>query len=123
MHHYGALLWCVSLGEPIGWPSTLASVYTIALISDQTPEVNVFDAKQLDELTRGVLNALPSGVREVQQDLGKNLRAALQSVFTKLDLVTREEFEVQSAVLLRTREKLTALEARVAELEKLSGKE
>lgn len=123
MHHYGALLWCVSLGERIGWPSTLASVYTIALISDQTPEVNVFDAKQLDELTRGVLNALPSGVREVQQDLGKNLRAALQSVFTKLDLVTREEFEVQSAVLLRTREKLTALEARVAELEKLSGKE
>lgn len=83
----------------------------------------MFDTKQLDELTRGVLNALPTGVREMQEDVEKNLRAALQSVFAKLDLVTREEFEVQSAVLLRTREKLTALEARVAELEKLSGKE
>lgn len=83
----------------------------------------MFDTKQLDELTRGVLNALPTGMREMQQDVEKNLRAALQSVFAKLDLVTREEFEVQSAVLLRTREKLTALEARVAELEKLSGKE
>jgi len=79
---------------------------------------NVFDAKQLDELANNVLKALPTGVREMQQDVEKNLRGALQSVFAKLDLVTREEFEVQSAVLLRTREKLTALEARVSELEK-----
>ena len=79
----------------------------------------MFDAKQLDELTQRVVNALPPGVREMQQDVEKNLRAALQSVFAKLDLVTREEFEVQSAVLLRTREKLTALEARVVQLEKI----
>ena len=78
----------------------------------------MFDAKQLDELANNVLKALPTGVREMQQDVEKNLRGALQSVFAKLDLVTREEFEVQSAVLLRTREKLTALEARVSELEK-----
>lgn len=83
----------------------------------------MFDTKQLDELTRGVLNALPSGVREAGQDVEKNLRAALQGIFAKLDLVTREEFEVQSAVLLRTREKLTALEARIAELEKQADKE
>ena len=51
-------------------------------------------------------------------DIEKNLRAGLQSVFTKLDLVTREEFDVQQEVLLRTREKLEALEAKVAELEK-----
>ena len=51
-------------------------------------------------------------------DIEKNLRASLQSVFTKLDLVSREEFDVQQEVLLRTREKLEALEAKVAELEK-----
>ena len=51
-------------------------------------------------------------------DIEKNLRAVLQSVFAKLDLVTREEFDVQQTVLLRTREKLTQLEAKVAEMEK-----
>jgi BMFP domain-containing protein YqiC len=50
-------------------------------------------------------------------DIEKNLRAVLQSVFAKLDLVTREEFDVQQAVLLRTREKLEALETKVAALE------
>ena len=57
------------------------------------------------------------------KDLEKNLRAVLQGVFVKLDLVTREEFDVQQAVLLRTREKLEALEAKVAALEvRQSGK-
>ncbi len=55
------------------------------------------------------------------KDLEKNLRAVLQGVFAKLDLVTREEFDVQQAVLLKTREKLEALETRVAEMEKKSG--
>lgn len=51
-------------------------------------------------------------------DIEKNLRAVLQSVFAKLDLVTREEFDVQQEVLLRTRQKLDALEAKVTEMEK-----
>ena len=51
-------------------------------------------------------------------DIEKNLRAVLQSVLAKLDLVTREEFDVQQEVLTRTRENLTQLEAKVAELEK-----
>ena len=51
-------------------------------------------------------------------DIEKNLRAVLQSVFAKLDLVTREEFDVQQEVLTRTREKLTQLEAKVAVLGK-----
>ena len=55
------------------------------------------------------------------KDIEKNVRALLASFFSRLDLVTREEFDVQSDVLARTREKLTALEARVAELEKRSG--
>ncbi|MBL8474321.1 MAG: accessory factor UbiK family protein [Rhodocyclaceae bacterium] len=52
------------------------------------------------------------------KDLERNARAMLGAAFTKLDLVTREEFDVQREVLARTREKLEALEARVAELEK-----
>jgi BMFP domain-containing protein YqiC len=51
------------------------------------------------------------------KDIEKNIRALLAQGFTKLDLVTREEFEIQTQVLLRTREQLTTLEARVAELE------
>ena len=51
-------------------------------------------------------------------DLEKNLRALLASFFARLDLVTREEFDVQRQVLLRTREKLAQLEAQVAELER-----
>lgn len=68
----------------------------------------------LDEMSARVsslLKATPAG------DIEKNLRAALAGVFAKLDLVTREEFDVQREVLLRTREKLVALEARVTELE------
>lgn len=55
------------------------------------------------------------------KDIEKNLRAVLQGVFAKLDLVTREEFDVQQAVLLKTREKLEELEARVAGMEQKSG--
>jgi len=57
------------------------------------------------------------------KDLEKNLRAMLQGVFSRLDLVTREEFDVQSEVLVRTREKLSRLEARIAELEGSTRKE
>lgn len=56
------------------------------------------------------------------KDLEKNLRALLSAAFAKLDLATREELEVQAKVLLRTREKLTELEARVAELEGRLGR-
>jgi BMFP domain-containing protein YqiC len=52
------------------------------------------------------------------KDIEKNVKAMLASVFEKMDLVTREEFDIQSQLLARTREKLTALEARVTELEK-----
>ena len=77
----------------------------------------MFDAKQLDELTRNVLKILPAGVRDMQRDIEKNLHSVLQGALAKLDLVTREEFEVQSAVLARTRQKLEDLEKRVAVLE------
>ncbi|WP_455365908.1 ubiquinone biosynthesis accessory factor UbiK [Kaarinaea lacus] len=76
-----------------------------------------FDPKQLDELTDRLVGLLPKGVIEMQKDVEKNIRAMLQSTFAKMDLVTREEFDVQSAVLARTREKLDKLEKQIAELE------
>jgi BMFP domain-containing protein YqiC len=51
-------------------------------------------------------------------DVEKNLRALLSSTFSRLDLVTREEFDVQREVLVRSREKITQLEARISELER-----
>ena len=77
----------------------------------------MIDPKVLDDLARRLADAMPAGLRDLQQDVEKNIRAALSSAFTKLDLVTREEFEVQSAVLARTRAKIDALEKQVAALE------
>jgi len=57
------------------------------------------------------------------RDVEKNLEAMLTSLFARLDLVTREEFDVQSEVLARTREKLTRLEAKLAELEQALKRE
>ena len=74
----------------------------------------MLNPKLLDEMSSrmsALLANTPAG------DVEKNLRAALASLFAKLDLVTREEFDVQREVLARTRAKLQALEARVAELE------
>jgi len=77
----------------------------------------MIDAKVLDDLAKNLTDALPKGLREVQRDVEKNLRAVLSSAFAKMDLVTREEFDVQAAVLARSRAKLEALEKRLAELE------
>ncbi len=77
------------------------------------------DPKILDDLAKRLADAVPSGIRDLQRDLEKNFRAVLQAAFSKLDLVTREEFDVQTAVLNRTRAKLDALEQHVADMEKL----
>jgi BMFP domain-containing protein YqiC len=77
----------------------------------------MLDPKFFDDLARRVAAALPSGARELQQDVEKNLRTLLQASLSKLDLVTREEFDVQARVLARTREKLDKLEKTIAALE------
>ncbi len=69
----------------------------------------------IDDLARRLGALLPPGLSEARSDLEQNFRAALQAGLQRLDLVTREEFEVQRAVLLRTREKLDALERQLAE--------
>jgi len=72
----------------------------------------------IENLARKLAEAVPEGLRSMRDDLEGNFRAVLRASLAKLDLVTREEFEVQEAVLARTREKLEALEARLEELEK-----
>jgi len=72
---------------------------------------------QLDELARQMADAVPRNIKALGQDLEKNFRSLLQAAFDRMDLVTREEFDVQAAVLERTREKLESLEHRLAELE------
>lgn len=76
------------------------------------------DPRALDDLVRRLGESLPPGLNALRQDMEKSFHAVLQGAFHSMNLVTREEFEVQSAVLARTRAKLEALEAQVAELEK-----
>ncbi|WAC62725.1 accessory factor UbiK family protein [Pseudoxanthomonas sp. SL93] len=83
----------------------------------------MIDLNHIDDLARRLSQMVPPGLRESQEELQQTFKSALQAGLSKLDLVTREEFDVQQAVLLRTREKLEGLERTVAALEaQLSGK-
>ena len=73
--------------------------------------------ESIENIARKLAEAVPEGLRSMREDLENNFRAVLRSSLSKLDLVTREEFEVQEAVLARTREKLEALEAKLEQLE------
>ena len=81
----------------------------------------MFDTKSIDDIANRLADAVPSGLSNLKQDMEKNFHAILQSALGKLDLVTREEFEVQKAVLAKTRSKLEDLEKRVAEIEQKSA--
>ena len=76
----------------------------------------MIDLAQLDELARRLSSLVPPGLKEGREELQQNFKSVLQAGLGKLDLVTREEFEVQRAVLARTREKLEALERDLARL-------
>lgn len=77
----------------------------------------MIDLNHIDDLARRLSELVPPGLRQSGEELQASFRGALQAGLSRLDLVSREEFEVQRAVLLRTREKLEALERTVAELE------
>lgn len=72
----------------------------------------------IEKLASKLAASLPEGLSSMRDDLESSFRSVLKTGISKLDLVTREEFEVQQAVLLRTREKLERLEAALTELEK-----
>jgi len=84
----------------------------------------MFDPKAIDDIANRLAGAIPPGLNNLKEDLEKNFHAILQSALSKLDLVTREEFEVQKMVLAKTRTKIEDLEKRVAEIEqRLTGKD
>jgi BMFP domain-containing protein YqiC len=76
-----------------------------------------FDPRLIDDLARRLAGSVPESVLALRRDLEQNFKGVLQSRLAQFDLVTREEFDVQATVLKRTREKLAALERRLAELE------
>ncbi|MEE9357362.1 ubiquinone biosynthesis accessory factor UbiK [Candidatus Vondammii sp. HM_W22] len=78
----------------------------------------MIDPKLFDDIAKRISNSVPAGLQLLQNDLQKNLRSAMEAGLSHLDLVTREEFEIQTAVLARTREKLEALSTQIAVLEK-----
>ncbi|HCT98971.1 MAG TPA: hypothetical protein DF614_02505 [Methylococcaceae bacterium] len=77
----------------------------------------MFDAKTIDEMASRLAGVVPPSLHSIKTDLEKTFHAILQSALGKLDLVTREEFEVQKLVLAKTRANLEALEKRVVALE------
>jgi len=78
----------------------------------------MFNTKFIDDLARQISESIPTGVKGMQDDVQKNIHTLLQGALSRLDLVTREEFDAQSQVLARTREKLQQLEQLVDEIEK-----
>ena len=77
----------------------------------------MIDPKKIEQIARQVHESTPKGIREFGEDAEKKIRQVLQAQFSRMDLVNREEFDVQTQVLLRTREKLAVLEQRLAALE------
>lgn len=83
----------------------------------------MLDSKSIDEMARKLAQNLPPGLREFQQEMERNMRATMQSMFSRMDLVTRDEFDAQAKVLARTRAHLETLEARIAALEGTASSE
>lgn len=83
----------------------------------------MIDPKKIEQIARQVHESMPKGIRDFGEEAEKKIRQILQAQLAKLDVVNREEFDVQTQVLLRTREKLMQLEARLTELEALQAGE
>jgi hypothetical protein len=77
----------------------------------------MFDPKKLEQIAKQIHEAMPSPVKELGNDVEGKMRQIIQGQLGKLDVVTREEFDVQTQVLLRTRQKLQELERKLVALE------
>jgi ubiquinone biosynthesis accessory factor UbiK len=76
----------------------------------------MFDPKQCDEIARKLFAALPSSLQTIEKDIQEQFKEILQSAFAHLDIITREEFDVQSKVLARTRDKLDHMQNQIESL-------
>ncbi|GEM81671.1 ubiquinone biosynthesis accessory factor UbiK [Vibrio superstes] len=83
----------------------------------------MFDPKKLEQIAKQIHESMPQPVKDLGTDVDQKVRQVIQSQLNKLDVISREEFEVQTQVLLRTRQKLNEMEKKMAVLEeKLSTK-
>jgi BMFP domain-containing protein YqiC len=80
-------------------------------------EMSFINSSGLDELARRLADSVPESVRAFGRDMEGNFKAVLQAQLSKLNLVSRQEFDVQAAILERTQAKLTVMEARLKEIE------
>jgi hypothetical protein len=79
--------------------------------------MTIFDDLKLDDLSRKLADSVPESVRAFGREIEGNFKAVLQAQLSKLDLVSRQEFDVQAALLARTQARLAELEARLKQLE------
>lgn len=82
----------------------------------------MINAKKIEEIAKQVTDAIPPGLKNLANDFEDKTKTVLQRKLSQLDVVTREEFDIQTQVLIKTRTKLADLEARLAELEASSAK-
>ena len=82
----------------------------------------MINAKTIEEIAKQVTDAIPTGLKTMANDLEDKTKTVLQRKLSQLDVVTREEFDVQTQVLIKTRAKIEELEARLTELEASSVK-
>ncbi|MGF1725920.1 ubiquinone biosynthesis accessory factor UbiK [Photobacterium nomapromontoriensis] len=83
----------------------------------------MFDPKKLEQIAKQIHESMPQPVKELGNDVEQKVRQVIQAQLSKLDVVNREEFDVQTQVLLRTRQKLAEMEQKLADLEaKLTNK-
>ena len=78
---------------------------------------NMKNLRDLDQITQYLTSVIPSSVKGLQADIENNFNSSLESGLQKMKLVTREEFDIQASVLLKTREKIDILEKKIIELE------
>lgn len=117
-----ALSWCKEgvrcsvMGSKYCFSPVIAQTQ-LAFCADLRYQTAMSD-ESIENLARKLADSVPEGLRSMREDLENNFRSVLRASLSKLDLVTRDEFEVQEAVLQRTREKLEALEARLEAADK-----
>lgn len=92
-------------------------------IDKKFEDKNMFDPKRLEQIVRQIQDSMPKPVKDLGNDVEQKVREVIQAKLAKLDVVSREEFDVQTQVLLKTRQKLNEMEKKLAELEeKLANK-
>ncbi|GAA5135868.1 ubiquinone biosynthesis accessory factor UbiK [Thalassotalea piscium] len=77
----------------------------------------MINSKKIEDIAKQVTDAIPPGLKNLANDFEEKTKTVIQRKLTELDVISREEFDVQTQVLLKTREKLAALEAKVTEIE------